>query len=172
MSNEKALQPRKGYSPMQYVHIIITLLLMFGFGYLPTFSTLTPVGMKLLGLFLGVIYGYSTCNAIWPSLFAFIAFGLSGYTDMNGAISSMLGGSTVFQIITQYFTAGAIVIYGFGKWFVRWSLTKKIFQGKPLFYTWCFMFIFMWTSIVISQIPNGPAPLCHLERHRRLLRLR
>ena len=144
---------KKSYSPMQYVHIAITLLLMFGFGYLPPFSTLTPVGMKLLGLFLGVVYGYSTCEVIWPSLFAFIAFGLSGYVDMNAGIASMMGGSTVFQIITQYFTAGAIVIYGFGKWFVRWSLSQKLFKGKPLFYTWCFMFIFMWTSIVISQIP-------------------
>ena len=32
MSKEKnALQ--KGYSPIQYVHIVVTLLLMFGFGY-------------------------------------------------------------------------------------------------------------------------------------------
>ena len=57
------------------IHIAITLLLMFGFGHLPTFSTVTPVGMKLLGVFLGVVYGYSTCEVIWPSLFAFIAFG-------------------------------------------------------------------------------------------------
>ena len=152
MSKEKnALQ--KGYTPIQYVHIAVTLLLMFGFGYLPPFSSLTPVGMKLLGAFLGVIYGYSTCEVIWPSLFAFIAFGLSGYpASMDAGIASMMGGSIVFQIITQYFTAGAIVIYGFGKWFVRWSLSQKIFKGKPLFYTWCFMFIFMWSGIVISQI--------------------
>ena len=144
---------QKGYSPIQYVHIAVTLLLMFGFGYLPPFSTLTPVGMKLLGAFLGVIYGYSTCEVIWPSLFAFIAFGLSGYpASMDAGIASMMGGSIVFQIITQYFTAGAIVIYGFGKWFVRWSLSQKVFKGKPLFYTWCFMFIFMWSGIVISQI--------------------
>ncbi len=151
MSNEKVLV-KKGYSPIQYVHILITLFLMFGFGFLPPFSTLTPVGMKVLGVFLGVIYGYSTCEIIWPSLFAFIAFGLSGYVTMNAGIASMMGGSIVFQIITQYFTAGAIVIYGFGKWFVRWSLSQKIFKGKPLFYTWCFMFIFMWSGIVISQI--------------------
>lgn len=152
MSNEKSIA-KKGYSPIQYFHIAVTLLLMFGFGYLPPFSSLTPVGMKLLGAFLGVVYGYSTCEVIWPSLFAFIAFGLSGYVGMNAGIASMMGSSTVFQIITQYFTAGAIVIYGFGKWFVRWSLSQKIFKGKPLFYTWCFMFIFMWTGIVISQIP-------------------
>lgn len=151
MSDKKELV-KTGYKPTQYINIAITLLLMFGFGYLPPFSSLTPVGMKLLGVFLGVIYGYSTCEVIWPSLFAFVAFGLSGYVTMDAGIASMMGGSIVFQIITQYFTAGAIVIYGFGKWFVRWSLSQKMFKGKPLFYTWCFMFIFMWSGIVISQI--------------------
>ncbi len=142
-----------GYTPMMYFHIAVTLVLMFGFGFLPPFATITPVGMRLLGVFLGVIYGYSTCDIIWPSLFAFLAFGLSGYPkDMNAAVSSMMGGSVVFQIITQYFTAGAIVIYGFGKWFIRWSLSRKIFKGNPLFYTWCFMFVFMWSAIVLSQI--------------------
>lgn len=145
--------PKKGYSPIMYFHIIFTLTLMFGFGFLPPFSSLTPVGMRLLGIFLGVIYGYSTCEVIWPSLFAFIAFGLSGFPDsMNAGIAATMGSSTVFQIITQYFTMGAIVIYGFGKWFVRWSLSQKIFKGNPLFYTWCFMFIFMWSAIVLSQI--------------------
>ena len=143
---------KKGYSPMMYVHIIITLFLMFGFGFLPPFATLTPMGMRLLGTFLGVIYGYSTCEIIWPSLFAFIAYGLSGFPgSMNAGISATMGSSTVFQIITQYFTAGAIVIYGFGKWFIRWSLSQKAFKGKPLFYTWCFMFIFMWSCLLYTS---------------------
>ena len=147
---------KKSYSPKEWLHIIVTLLLMFGFGYLPPFATITPVGMKVLGIFLGVIYGYSTCEVVWPSLFAFIAFGTSGYApSFNAAIASMLGSSTVFQIITQYFAAGAIIIYGFGKWFVRWSLSQKMFQGKPEFYTWCFMFVFMWSAILVSQIPMG-----------------
>lgn len=93
---------KKHYSPMQWIHISITLLLMFGFGHLPTFASVTPVGMKILGIFLGVIYGYSTCEVIWPSLFAFIAFGTSGYAaSFNAAIASMMGSGTVFQIITH-----------------------------------------------------------------------
>lgn len=154
MSNEKAITAKKPTSYTKYIHMAITLLLMFGFGYLPPFATITPVGMKVMGVFLGVVYGYSTCEVIWPSLFAFIAFGISGYaSSFSAAIASMMGSSTVFQIITQYFSAGAIIIYGFGKWFIRWSLSRKAFHGKPLFYTWCFMFVFMWTAIVISQIP-------------------
>ena len=75
---------KKGYSPMMYVHIIITLFLMFGFGFIPPFATLTPMGMRLLGTFLGVIYGYSTCEIIWPSLFAFIAYGLCRHIRHHG----------------------------------------------------------------------------------------
>ena len=64
---------KKHYSPMQYINILVTALLMFGFGFLPPFATLTPVGMRLLGIFLGVIYGYSTCEIVWPSLRAMVA---------------------------------------------------------------------------------------------------
>ncbi|EEQ60679.1 hypothetical protein CBFG_04391 [Clostridiales bacterium 1_7_47FAA] len=145
---------KKNISYIQYFHIIVSILLMFGFGYLPTFSTVTRVGMKLLGVFLGAVYAYSTCEIIWPSLMAIIAFGLTGYPEsMAAGITSMMGSSLVFQIITQYFTIGAIVIYGVGRWFVRKTLSRKVFIGRPLFYTWCFMFVFMWSCIVLDTIP-------------------
>ena len=67
------------YTPIKIFNMVVTLVLMFGFGLLPPFSTLTPVGMKLLGIFLGVIYGYTTCGIIWPSLFAIIAFGQDSF---------------------------------------------------------------------------------------------
>lgn len=143
---------KKSYSPIQYVHIAITLFFMFAFGFFPPFATLTPVGMRVLGVFIGVVYGYSTCDIIWPSLFAIIAFGISGYTTMGAAITSMIGHNVVFQSIVGFISAGALRHYGFGKWFVRWSLTKKIFRGKPLFYTWCFMLLFGLSAIVINQI--------------------
>ena len=139
---------------MQYVHIAVTLFFMIGFGYLPTFATVTPVGMKILGLFIGVVYAYSTLDIIWPSIMAIVIFGLTELTGgMEGAITLTMGSSTVFQVITQNMTAGAIVIYGFGKWFARKTLSMKFFRGRPLLYTWCFLFIFMWGNIVLNTIP-------------------
>lgn len=143
---------KKGYSPSQIVNMLITLFFMFGFGFFPPFGTLTPMGMRVLGVFIGVVWGYSTCDIIWPSLFAFIAFGISGYTTMGAAISTMLGHNVVFQSIMGFISAGALRHYGFGKWFVRWSLSKSIFKGKPLFYTWSFMMVFGLSAIVINQI--------------------
>ena len=153
MSNAIA---KKGYSTSYKINTAITLLLMFGFGYLPAFAGITPVGMKLLGIFLGVIYGYSTCEIIWPSLAAMMAYGLSGYTTMGAAITSMMGHNIVFQCIVGYITAGALNTYGFGKWFVRWSLGLKIFKGKPMRYVWCFFVFFglscFFTNMIVMQM--------------------
>lgn len=141
-------------SPIQYIHIAISILFMFGFGYLPPFSTVTPLGMKLLGIFIGVIYAYSTCEIVWPSLLAIIAFALSGYTaSFAQAVSLTMGSSLVFQIITQYFTTGAIVIYGVSKWLIRKTLSIKALHGKPQLYTWCLLFLTMWSCIVMETIP-------------------
>lgn len=144
---------KKHYSPLYIFNIIVTLALMFGFGLIPPFATLTPVGMKVLGVFLGVVYGYSTCDVVWPSLFAILAYGLSGYTTMTEAITSMMGHNVVFQSIVCFIAAGALTYYGFGKWFIRWSLTRKIFQGKPLLYVWAFITLFGLSAVVINQIP-------------------
>ena len=144
-------QQKVPFSLKKWINITITLFFMIGFGFLPPFSTLTPLGMKLLGIFIGVIYGYSTCEIIWPSFLAIVLFGLSGYFDnMSAAIGATIGCSQVFQIIVQQFICGAIVVYGFGKWFVRKTLSMKFFRGKPVLYTWCFMFIFMWACMVLS----------------------
>ena len=42
---------------LYYVHVVIFLLITFGFGFLPPFGQITEVGMKVLGAFLGAVYG-------------------------------------------------------------------------------------------------------------------
>lgn len=149
--NEKLIT-NKSYRTTKIINIFITISLMFLFGYLPPFPYVTKVGMKLLGVFLGVIYGYTSIEIAWPALLAIIAFGTSGYTDMGSAITSMFGRNIVFQCIVAFLSAGALTYYGFGKWFVRWSLDLPFFKGRPLFYTWTFMTFFGLSAIIINQI--------------------
>ena len=61
MSTETA---KKG-SVMEYVNIAIVVLLMFGFGYLPPFGPLTQYGMALVGIFLGLLFGWPLANIIF-----------------------------------------------------------------------------------------------------------
>lgn len=147
-----ALDQKKRYKPSYIVNSIITIVLMFGFGLLPPIGDITPLGMKVLGVFLGLVYGYSACEIIWPSLLGVLAFGLCGYTTMGEAITSMMGHNVVFQSIVGFISAGALNYYGFGKWFVRKTLSMKIFAGRPMFYVCSFFVIFGLSAIVINQI--------------------
>ena len=45
---------------MYWVHTVITLVLMFGIGYLEPWGELEPVGMKVLGIFIGLLWGWTT----------------------------------------------------------------------------------------------------------------
>ena len=52
----------------QYIHYIITAIIIFGFRFLPNFGPVTDEGMVLLGAFIGAVYGWSFINMLWPSI--------------------------------------------------------------------------------------------------------
>ena len=57
---------KSGFS--QYIHYIITAIIIFGFRFLPNFGPVTDDGMVLLGVFIGAVYGWSFINMLWPSI--------------------------------------------------------------------------------------------------------
>lgn len=50
-----------------YVNSAICLALMLGFGYLPPLAPITPLGMQILGIFLGMVYGWIFVGIPWPA---------------------------------------------------------------------------------------------------------
>lgn len=44
-------------SILRWLHIAITVFFMFGFGFLPAPEPITPLGMQMLGVFLGLFMG-------------------------------------------------------------------------------------------------------------------
>lgn len=153
MNQAKAAAQTK-YPVSKVIHSAITIFLMFLFGrVIPPFGGITEVGMNVLGVFLGVIYGYCTCEIAWPSILGFVAYGLSGAVTMKEGIQAMMGQSVVFQSICAFLAAGALSEFGFSKWFVRWSLSRKIFKGKPIVYIWSFLVIFGLSAVVIYTVP-------------------
>ena len=51
-----------------YINSVITVVLMLGIGFLPAPDPMTPMGMKVLGIFIGALYGWTTVNTVWPSI--------------------------------------------------------------------------------------------------------
>lgn len=79
---------KKGY--MTIAHVIIMFALMFIIGNLQPFGTVTPMGMDILGIFVGTLYGWLFLDLLWPSLIALVALGMTGYMTVGEAFSQAL----------------------------------------------------------------------------------
>ena len=68
---------KKQYTPRQVIDMVIVAFMMFGFGYVvPPFATITEMGMRILGIFLGLIYGYTVWSIVPVSIMGIVAFGM------------------------------------------------------------------------------------------------
>ena len=50
-----------------WLHIGIMFLVIIGFSMMKPIGSITPLGMKLTGIFLAMLWGWSTCGLLWPS---------------------------------------------------------------------------------------------------------
>lgn len=80
---------------MKYVNSVIAVLFMLFFRFLPAPAPLEPVGMAILGIFIGAIYAWCTVSLIWPSILALTLLGLTGYCTVQQAYATAAGNNTV-----------------------------------------------------------------------------
>lgn len=123
-----------------WLHVIITLLLMFGFGMLPCIGPVTPLGMKLLGVFLGLVYSWTACGLLWPSLLGIAAIGLLDIMPMSEFAKESFGNSTVVFILFIFVIVSAIEEAGLVAWLGNWFMSRKINFGRPWFMTFMLLF--------------------------------
>ena len=136
---------------MQMVHIIIGIVLMFAGWFIPPFATVTEIGMKILFIFIGVIYLWSTVETTWSSCLAVILVGMSGYTAKIGAtITSAFGNTTVVLVLFSLIFFGGLIESGVAKYIARFFLTRKISNGRP----YVFIFIFVMGLFVVSLLTS------------------
>ena len=74
---------------------------MLFFGYLPPFGTVTELGMKVLGIFIGAIWCFSTVGCFWPALLALILFGTSGLYEGEWAYDQLVDMRFVEELSAQ-----------------------------------------------------------------------
>ena len=119
------------------IHFIIVLLLLFGFRYLPAAGGLSDVGMQVIGVFAGVIYGWINIGIGWPSVLGIVAFGLTDHVTMTGLLSTAFGSQTMVMITTLLLLAAFVQQADLTDLILRFLITRRSAQGRPflvLFY--------------------------------------
>lgn len=114
-----------------YIHIAIMLVITFGVGFLPPFGQITELGMKVLGCFLGVVYGWIFIDLLWVSFFGFAVLTMTGYATANEVLASGFGNATFLMVLLGAAFAECLNQIGVIEGIAYWLLSKKIFVGKP-----------------------------------------
>lgn len=81
------------------IHAIIGVAIMLLFPRLPiALPHVTPVGMEILGIFIGTLYLWTTVDPIWASLLSIFMVGVSSYAPMPQVLQSAFGAPVVVQM--------------------------------------------------------------------------
>lgn len=138
-----------------YVIVALCLILMFFGGYIiPPFAPeVTQLGMQILCIFVGMVILWSTVGGvIWPSIAGVIALGLTPYTTVGEAITTAISQSTLWQVMMCLALATAIAQSGAGEVVVRWALSRKVMRGRPLLFSFCYLFVLRMISAVSNPL--------------------
>lgn len=114
-----------------YIHALIMIALMLCGNFLPTFGQITPLGMKVLGVFLGLFYGWIFVGILWPSVLGFFTLSLTGVTTPLEAFIAGFTNPTTIMILMSYLLAYCLGKIGVNEAIAFWAMKKKIFVGRP-----------------------------------------
>lgn len=142
-------ETKSGGLPHKYLlHTIIMVVITFGFRFLPCPGSVTPYGMAVLGVFIGLVYGWTFLGLLGPSLFGAIVMGTTDYGSVQDVFVAMFSNSTVLMMLVGILAFAAIEQTGAGDWLIAKLLNSKIAKKSPIFIVEIFLFIFYLGNII------------------------
>lgn len=153
MTISTAAKPAES-NKMYYLHSAIGILITVAFFLMDPIRPITPVGMKVLGIFLSMIYLWSFVELLWPSLLGILMLGVSGYAPMPRVLMLAFGDVVPVLVLFATILFGAIQHHGIARYISRWFLTRKIINGRPN----VFNFVFMYATYVLAALSANILP--------------
>ena len=134
-----------------YINIAIIFGVMILFHFIPAPAPITPLGMQIIGIFIGLIYGWSTCGMLWPSLAGILMLGFTDYgVNPQTALGMAITNQTALMMMVAFIAFNYISGTGLTDVVARWLVTRKFTAGKP----WVFVSFLFAAGILIAGVFN------------------
>ncbi len=121
------------FEPKKVIHYIIMLLIMAAFHFIPAFGTITPYGMKLLGVFIGLIYGWTFIGMLAPSLIGCFGLGFAGFGNLESVTLALFNNINVLLMIIGSIGFDALRQTNASDWLFAKILTSKMAKKSSVF---------------------------------------
>lgn len=137
---------------IHYLDALVVMILMLGFGFLPAPDPITPLGMRVLGVLLGCLYGWLRGSMIWPSLAGLIMIGFVTGTKVDQTLATGFSNNTVLVILTSYLFCGGLQKSNLMDTVSKLILKRKFAKSSP----WALAFA-IWLVATIGGVLVGSA---------------
>lgn len=128
---------------------------MFGFKYIPPIGGITEVGMGVVGVFLGLLWGWTFCEQAWPSLLSLVAMGFTGYMTVGEALTGGFGHSNVILVFSVLVLVYMIDSADITKILANKVINLKIGRGHP----WILTFLILYGTWLMSAFAGAFAAI-------------
>lgn len=130
-----------------WIKVIIMFCLFFCGWVIPAGNIISPIGMKVLGAFIGVMFGWIALDLVYPSFICMIVLALSGFSkDINTVFSMGIGAELVILVILFGTFSAYMNEVGLSDTIAKWFLSRKITEGRP----WLFILLFFMLMYVLG----------------------
>lgn len=128
MSSATAKKPK---NLTYWINSAIVLFFMFGFGLVPSIFDLSYAGMRAVGIFLGLLWGWIAVDFAWVSIVGIVAMGTTGAMTIAEAFNTAFMSATFFQMMFPMMLMAFMTTSGFSEWLAYKMLTAKALEGHP-----------------------------------------
>ncbi|MBP1920649.1 hypothetical protein [Youngiibacter multivorans] len=134
--------------------LMVALFFTFVFGYVcPTWATVTPMGLKILGALLGwLVLAASGFGLIVPSLIALVAVQLSGYYTVAEIFSKGIGSTVNILVIFIFVLVEVFSSSKTAEYIVRSFLSRKFVNGHPYVLTATFLVTMVALGTIVGSL--------------------
>lgn len=137
-----------------YIIVALTIVIIYGFGFLPTFGQVTPAGMRVLGIFLGCVFAWCCGEIVWSSIIGLVSLAIFGFGSMGSNFASAFANTTVATMITATVFCFAIERCGLLAEISRWVIGQRWAQKS----VWSLILAYFLTATVLGAMASNVLP--------------
>ncbi len=131
---------------IKWIHYAVTAILVFGSQFLPQIGPITPMGCAVLGTFIGVIYGWTFLDMIWPAIIGLIGLGYA--VGMTSVLGASFGSPIIPMVLMTFATLTVLTETKLTDVIAKLFVANRFTKGRP----WVFVFFFMLGGYFCAQI--------------------
>lgn len=137
---------------ISYLHWLIGMAIMLSGYVIPASEPLTPMGVKVLMVFVGMIYLWCMADSIGGSLLALFMVSMVGYAPFSTVLSTAISNSDWLTVFYACILMMSAIESGMPKYVSHaiFKSTAGIVTGRPMI----LVFILMCAAFVVCTLTN------------------